>query len=84
MSPDLFQIKDANKSLRISTIWLLARCANPGIYEAVLTIPKGSTILDDATTFSLAKVNQFGGLHFSQQSLSAVRSYQPMRQCYGT
>lgn len=66
MSPSLFQIKDIDKTLNINTIWLLARCTDSGIYEAELTLP----LPVGSNTFSLAKVNQYGGLHFSQKSFS--------------
>lgn len=61
MLPSLFPIRDAGKTLRVNTIWLLARCTNAGSYSVVITPPVGSN------TMPLAKINQYGGLHFAQK-----------------
>jgi Tc toxin complex TcA C-terminal TcB-binding domain/Neuraminidase-like domain/Salmonella virulence plasmid 28.1kDa A protein len=66
MSPSLFQIKDMAKTLKINTIWLVARCTDAGVYKIVLTLPGGSS------TLSLPKVNQYGGLHFGQKDVSGL------------
>jgi len=66
MAPGLFPIRDAGKILKISTLWLLARCTNAGSYTVVATQPSGSV------TMALAPVNQYGGLHFCQKDVSAL------------
>lgn len=68
MSPSLFQIKDIKNTLKINTIWLLSRCTDPGVYNVVLTLPLPA----GSNTFSLPRVNQYGGLHFSQNDVSAL------------
>jgi hypothetical protein len=68
MSPSLFQIKDMDQTLKINTIWLLARCKDAGAYQIVLTLPAAGP-----WTFSLPKVNQYGGLHFGQQDFSQLQ-----------
>src|SRR2546423_6497983 len=67
-SPDLFPIKDTGKTLKINSIWLMARCTDPGSYEVKLTWP----LSGDSETFSLPEVNQYGGLHAGQKGGSAL------------
>jgi hypothetical protein len=67
MSQNLFPYRDKGKTLKVNTIWLLARCTQPGSYEAILT-PKSA----EAVTMQLAKVNQYGGLHFGQKDVSGL------------
>jgi hypothetical protein len=65
MIPSLFPIRDAEKKLKVNTIWLLARCSKAG-YKVVLTpplLPAGSN------TLTLAPVKQYGGLHFIQKNV---------------
>jgi hypothetical protein len=61
MAPNLFPFRDRRKTLKINTIWLLARCTPEGKYDVVITHPDGSVQM------SLAPVNQYGDLHFSQK-----------------
>jgi Tc toxin complex TcA C-terminal TcB-binding domain len=61
MSPSLFPIRDKDKTLKVNTIWLLARCSDAGDYTVVMTLPDESTI-----EMTLPPVNQYGGLHFMQ------------------
>lgn len=61
MSPGLFPFRDEKKTLKVNSIWLLARCKDRENYTAVLTTPFGSE------TFKLAQVNQYGRLHFGQK-----------------
>ena len=65
MSPSLFRILDGEKILKVNTIWLLARCTNAGNYSIVMTPP-----LPEPMT--LARVNQYGDLHFSQKDIGAL------------
>ena len=65
MLPSLFPVLGQGKTLKINTIWLMARCTDPGSYTVVMTSPPGSD------TMTLAPVNQYGGLHFSQKDVAA-------------
>jgi hypothetical protein len=64
MTSDLFPIRDAGKTLKVNTLWLLARCTNSGSYTTVLTIPSGSVAM---TTSPLP---EYGSLHYSQKDVS--------------
>lgn len=65
MSPALFPVLHQGKTLKINTIWLLARCTDQGSYDVDMTT------LYDSFTMALAPVNQYGGLHFSQNDVAA-------------
>lgn len=66
ISPSLFPIRDADKTLQVNTIYLLARCKDTGTYNVVMTplLPPSG-----ANTMSLTKLDQYGGLHFSQKDV---------------
>ncbi len=66
MSPSLFPVRDAGKILKVNSLWILARCTNAGSYNVVATPPSGSA------TLTLAPLNQYGGMHFSQKDVSAL------------
>lgn len=72
MSPGLFPLKDASQNLRINMIWLLARCSDPVTYNVLLKPPLPPPPPPGADVMSLARVNQFGGLHFNQRDVSAL------------
>jgi receptor-binding and translocation channel-forming TcA subunit of Tc toxin len=65
MRPEFFPWRDAGKTLKIQTIWLLARCPDPGSY----TVTMSPT---DPNKFVLTRVNQYGGLHLSRKDVSAL------------
>ncbi len=67
MKPSLFPIRDAEKTLKVNTIWLLARCTDAGSYTVVMTPPLPEPPPAESNTLTLAPVNQYGGLHFSQK-----------------
>jgi hypothetical protein len=69
MSPNLFPIRDKAKTLKVNTIWLLARCTDIGSYEVTIAppLPAPSPPAQDPNKMTLAPVNQYGGLHFSQK-----------------
>lgn len=70
MSPNLFPIRDKAKTLKVNTIWLLARCTDTGSYEVTIAPPlpvPPSPPAQDPNKMTLAPVNQYGGLHFSQK-----------------
>lgn len=72
MLPGLFRILDQEKTLKVNVIWLLARCTNAGNYSVEVTlIPPAPNPPVGPQTFTLARVNQYGGLHFSQEDISA-------------
>ncbi|HEV7472755.1 MAG TPA: neuraminidase-like domain-containing protein [Pyrinomonadaceae bacterium] len=68
MSPSRFSLKDSAQTLKINTVWLLARCTDPGTYGVVLDPPLQSP----SDVLKLAPVNQYGGLHFSQKDVSGL------------
>jgi hypothetical protein len=70
MSPSLFRILDGGKTLIVNKIWLLARCTNAESYEVVITPPLSappSPTTADPNKMTLARVNLYGGMHFSQK-----------------
>lgn len=76
ISPSLFRVQDAGKTLKVNTIWLLARCADAGNYslDLMLIPPPPAPPPLGSETFTLVRVNQYGGLHFSQKDVSASPS----------
>lgn len=71
MSPHRFHMLDLGKILNVNTIMVLARCRGDGNYSVLLTPPLPEPPPDGSNTFTLARVNQFGGLHFGQKDVSA-------------
>ncbi len=70
MEPRLFPLLDQGQTLKITTIWLLARCTHPGSYTVVLEPPLPAPPPPpetDPNVMTLAPVQQYGGLHFSQK-----------------
>ena len=72
MTPILFRLLDKKKTLKINSISLLARCSNDGPYQIVATPPLAVPPPPGSNVLSIAKVNQFGGLHFGQKDVSAA------------
>jgi hypothetical protein len=68
MSPNLFPFRDKDKTLKVNTIWLLARCTDAGSYKVVMMPP----LPPESNTMMLALVNQYGGLHFSQKDVVGI------------
>ncbi|MEK6281256.1 MAG: neuraminidase-like domain-containing protein [Acidobacteriota bacterium] len=66
MAPRLFPFRDGGKTLIINRVWLLARCADAGTYEVVIAPP----LPPGPDTLTLARVNLYGGLHFSQRDVA--------------
>ena len=60
MTTNLFPIRDQDKTLKVNTIWILARCKDSGNYTATLNHPAGTNPI------TLTPSNQYGGLHFGQ------------------
>lgn len=67
MIPSLFPWRDVEKTLKVNTIYLLARCTDTGNYKVVMTPPLPALPPVGSDTMTLAPVNQYGGLHFSQK-----------------
>jgi hypothetical protein len=70
MSPSLFPFRDVGKTLKVNTIYLLARCTEEGNYSVVMTPPLPAPPPAGSNSMTLAPVNQYGGLHFSQKDVS--------------
>lgn len=60
MQPGLFLWRDQEKTLKVNSIWLLARCKDGQNYTAVLNPPLAA----GSDTLTLAQVNQYGRLYF--------------------
>ncbi|NER50334.1 MAG: hypothetical protein F6J92_27395, partial [Symploca sp. SIO1A3] len=67
MSQNLFPIRDHDKTLKVNTIWLLARCMDAENYEVITTYPD-----NPEDTMLIAPVEQYGGLHFAQKDVAAM------------
>jgi Tc toxin complex TcA C-terminal TcB-binding domain/Neuraminidase-like domain/Salmonella virulence plasmid 28.1kDa A protein len=61
MSPSLFSLRDKDKTLKVNSIALLARCTNVGSYDVEI-----EPLPEESIAMTLPPVNQYGGLHFSQ------------------
>ena len=60
------------KTLKVNTIWLLARCTDAGNYSVELTlIPPAPSPPLSPQTFTLERMNEYGGLRLSQKDISA-------------
>lgn len=72
MSPELFPFKDEGESLKVDSIWLLARCTDAGNYSVKLSPPLPAPPPADSDTFRLAPSDDYGGLHVAQKDTSAL------------
>jgi hypothetical protein len=70
MTPGRFRLLDTGKTLKINTIAMLARCNDAAAYQVVATPPLPPPPPAGSNTMSIAKLNQFGGLHFAQRDVS--------------
>ncbi|HKH82373.1 MAG TPA: hypothetical protein VKA25_01680 [Gemmatimonadales bacterium] len=70
VSPSLFPMRDLSKTLKINTVWLLARCTSADPYEVVMTLPPPA----GANTVTLSPANEYGGLHFGSGNIAASLS----------
>jgi hypothetical protein len=62
-------MRDTSKTLKVNKIWLLARCKNVGNYTIVITPPLPEPPPAGANALTLAPLNQYGGLYFSQKDV---------------
>ncbi|HEX8720433.1 MAG TPA: neuraminidase-like domain-containing protein [Pyrinomonadaceae bacterium] len=65
MSPSLFPLRDAGKTLKVNRLWLLARCTDDGVYEAVFSPPLPEPPAPGSEPLELGRAAEFGGLHFA-------------------
>lgn len=72
ISAHLFPTRDAGKTLKINTVYLLARCTDGGNYGVTLTPPLPSPPPAGSNTMTLVKSKQYGGLHFGQKDIAAA------------
>ena len=61
-------MRDAGKTLKINTLYLLARSTDSVNYGVTLTLPLPA----GSTTMTLVESKQYGGLHFDQKDISAA------------
>jgi hypothetical protein len=63
LTSDLFPLRDAKRSLKLTRLWLFARCVNQGVYSVEFN--------DNFSTGTpaLNKSASFNGFHFAQQDL---------------
>ena len=71
MSTDLFSQRDAEKTLKVNSIILLARCSDAGNYGVTLTPPLAAPPPAGSNTMVLAKSDTYGGLHFGEKDVVA-------------
>jgi hypothetical protein len=75
MSPRLFPLRDSGKTLKITSLTLLARCSDAGAYAAVLSPPLPApppAPAADPNRLRLAPLAQFGGLQVSRIDVSGL------------
>lgn len=72
MASGLFRMLDADKTLRVKTIWLLARCTDAANYSLVMTPPLPAPPPAGSNTLTLVRLNQYGGLHAAQKSVDSL------------
>lgn len=72
LTPDRFFVLDAGKTLKISTIWILARCTSPGGYDIVMTPPLPSPPPVGSNKVTLTPSDEYGGLHFHENDVSGL------------
>lgn len=70
VSPTLFPMRDLEKTLKVNTVWLLARCTDAGSYKVAMTPPLPAPPPAESNTMKLTPVNQYGGLHFGQRDVA--------------
>jgi hypothetical protein len=67
MEPRLFSLPDHDKTLKITTVWLLARCTDQGTYTATLEVPPAGP-----KEMKLAPEARYGGLHAKETTGLAI------------
>ena len=72
MAPRLFSIRDQGKTLKVNTIWFLARCADSRSYDVVMTPPLPAPPPSGSNKISLPKLSNYGGLHVGQINVATL------------
>jgi hypothetical protein len=68
VSHKLFSLKDQGKTLKINTIWLVARATDPGIYTIEMTPPLPPPPPPNVNVRQLPQISAFGDLHFNENT----------------
>jgi hypothetical protein len=72
MSPKLFPLKDAGKTLKINQIWLVSRTSTAGPYEIEMNPPLPDPPPAGVNIRPLTPMAQFGGLHADIHDVSVL------------
>jgi hypothetical protein len=73
MSSSLFPFRDSQRTLKVNTIWLLARCADAQSYEAIITpAPPAGFPPVEPIRLTLAPVSDYGGLQLGEKDVSPL------------
>ncbi len=72
MSPNLFRILDKDKTLKVNTLCLLARCTDAGSYDVVLTPPLPAPPPVGSNKITLPQLPDYGGMHVGQMNLATL------------
>lgn len=75
MSPELFPLRDAGKTLKVNAIWALARCTDAGSYKLVLSLPLPAG--SDTLTLATGGGDQYGSLHHDRLKVASTVSFAP-------
>jgi Tc toxin complex TcA C-terminal TcB-binding domain len=78
MAPNLFPLRDKEKTLRINSIWFLARSRNNGNYQVVITPPGPPPLPAGSNTLTLTRLPKYGNLHYALKSTSAIPPAVPL------
>jgi hypothetical protein len=70
MAPSLFPFRDQEKTVKVNSIWLLARCMDPGSYNVVMSPPLPAPPPAGSDTMTFSPLNQYGALHFGQKDVA--------------
>ena len=69
MMRTLFPLRDQERTLRVTGIWLLARCTDGGDYDATLTAEVEAPGAPVVQALTLGRSTQFRGIHIAVQSV---------------
>lgn len=72
MASRLFSIRDQGQTLKVNTIWFLARCTDAGTYDVVMTPPLPAPPPSGSNKMSLPKLSEYGGLHVGQMNVATL------------
>ena len=78
MAPNLFPLRDKEKTLKINSIWFLARCTSTGNYQVVITPSLPLALPAGSNSLTLTPLNRYGNLHYALKSKTAVAPDVPL------